>query len=102
MAAHALFVRHKTQPGRRDDVRAVWERHMRSRIESNPGHEAYFYCFDANDADSICAFQQYASVEASRAFVETAGYAAYVAEVTPLLASPPEVTVVTPVWVKSL
>jgi quinol monooxygenase YgiN len=100
MAAHALFVRHKTQPGRRDDVRTVWERHMRPSIESNPGHDAYFYGFDDNDPDSICAFQQYASVEASRAFLETAGYAAYLADVTPLLAGPPEVAVITPVWVK--
>ena len=73
---------------------------MRPSIESNPGHDAYLYGVDDNDPDSICAFQQYASVEASRAFLETAGYAAYVTEVTPLLAGPPEVTVITPVWVK--
>ena len=100
MTKIALFVKHKTQPGKRDEVRRVWERHMRPNIASNPRHEAYFYCFDNNDSDAICAFQQYADLESSRDFLKTESYAAYLKEVEPLLAGPPEVTSVTPVWVK--
>jgi quinol monooxygenase YgiN len=100
MAKAALFIRHQTQPGRRDDVRAVWERHMRPAIAANPGHEAYFYCYDDADADVICAFQQYADAGAARDFLATASYAAYLREVEPLLAGPPQVTAVTPVWSK--
>ena len=100
MTKVALFVKHKIQPGKRDDARRVWERHMRPHIASNPRHEGYFYCFDNNDSDSICAFQQYADLESSQDFLKTESYAAYLNEVEPLLAAPPEVTSVTPVWVK--
>lgn len=100
MAKVALFIRHKTQPGKRDEVRRVWERHMRPHIANNPGHEAYFYCFDNNDPDAICAFQQYANSEASAGFLKTESYAAYLREVEPLLAGPPQVTSLAPVWIK--
>ena len=63
MTSYALIVKHKTQPGKRDHVRQVWEKHMAPAIPANPGHTAYFYCFDNADPDSISAFQQYASVE---------------------------------------
>lgn len=73
---------------------------MRPDIARNPGHEAYFYCYDDNDADSICAFQQYTDLRASQDFLRTESYAAYLKEVEPLLAAPPDVTSLIPVWVK--
>ena len=73
---------------------------MRPNIANNPGHEAYFYCFDNSDRDSICAFQQYADLEFSQDFLKTESYAAYLKEVEPLLAGPPQVTSITPVWIK--
>lgn len=100
MTTFALIVKHKIKAGKRDEVRKVWERHMAPAISANPGHLAYFYCFDDADADSICAFQHYASVEASEAFLKTGSYAAYLKEVEPLLASPPQVTALTPMWLK--
>ncbi|HEX2081876.1 MAG TPA: putative quinol monooxygenase [Xanthomonadaceae bacterium] len=100
MTAIALIIKHKTRPGRRDDVRRVWERHMAPAISANPGHVAYFYCFDNDDPDSILAFQQYASTEASQAFLKTDRYAAYLKEVEPLLSGPPQVTSLTPIWSK--
>ncbi len=73
---------------------------MAPAVAANPAHLAYFYCFDDADEDSICAFQQYASAEAARHFLETESYAAYLRDVEPLLAGPPEVTALTPVWTK--
>ena len=101
MDSFALIVKHRTQPGKRDEVRKVWEKHMAPAVASNPGHLTYFYCFDNTDKDSISAFQQYASAEASQAFLQTASYAAYLKEVEPLLLGPPEVTALTPVWSKA-
>ena len=100
MTSFALIVKHKTQPGKRDEVRRVWEKHMAPAIAANPGHTAYFYCFDNADPDSISAFQQYASEEASREFVKTARYAAYLKEVEPLLSGPPQIATLTPIWSK--
>jgi len=100
MTSFALIVRHQTKSGKRDEVRRVWEKHMAPAISANPGHIAYFYCFDNDDPDSICAFQQYASVEASQDFLKTESYAAYLQDVEPLLLGPPQVTALIPVWVK--
>lgn len=100
MTSFALIIKHKTRPGKREEVRRVWERHMAPAISANPGHTAYFYCFDDNDPDSIYAFQQYASAEASREFLKTDSYAAYLKDVEPLLAGPAQVTALTPIWSK--
>jgi quinol monooxygenase YgiN len=100
MAAFAFIIKHKTQPDKRDEVRKVWEKQMAPAIASNPGHTAYLYCFDNGDLDSICAFQQYSSVEASQDFLNTSTYAMYLKEVEPLLAGPPQVTALTPIWSK--
>jgi quinol monooxygenase YgiN len=49
----------------------------------------------ATSPDSICAFQQYSSVEASQDFLQTSSYAAYLKEVEPLLAGAPQVAALT-------
>ena len=101
MSKVAIFIKHRSLPGKRDEVRKVWERHMQPQIAQNKAHEAYFYCYDNNDPDSICVYQQYSDVESSQAFLKTSTYADYLEEVEPLLAGQPEVTAATPVWVKS-
>ena len=100
MTTFALIIKHKTQPGKRDEVRKIWEKHMAPAIASNPDHIVYFYCYDNADHDSICAFQQYSSVEASQDFLKTSTYAAYLKDVEPLLAEPPQVTDLTNMWSK--
>lgn len=100
MTSFALIIKHKTQPGKRDEVRQVWEKHMAPAISANAGHLSYFYCFDNADPDSIHAFQQYASAEASQDFLKTDSYVAYLKDVEPLLSGPPQVTSMTPMWSK--
>lgn len=100
MSQVALIIRHRTQPGKRDQVRAVWERHVRPAITANPDHLAYFYCFDDHDPDSIIAFQVYTDTEAANAFLATDRYGAYQQAVEPLLQGPPDVVGMTPVWSK--
>lgn len=87
-------------PGKRDEVRIVWEKHMAPAISANSGHLAYFYCFDNADPDAICAFQQYVSADAAQEFLKTSSYLEYLQEVEPLLAGPPHVTTLTPIWSK--
>lgn len=101
MTQLALIIRHQTNPGLRDEARKVWEAHMAPAVAGNPGHLAYFYCFDNADPDAINAFQVYDSAEAAQRFLETDAYAAYLHDVEPLLMGPPQVTPLTPVWAKS-
>jgi len=100
MSKSALFIKHRAQPGRRDEVRRVWEKHLKPNIAGNPAHEAYFYCYDDNDPDVICVYQQYVDRASPQEFVKTPWYASYLDEVSPLLAGEPEIRTVTPVWAK--
>lgn len=101
MPAVALLVTHRTHPGRRDAVHAVWKRHLAPAIAANPGHLDYSYCFDTADPDVIRAFQLYRDADEAAAFLRTAAYAAYERDVAPLLTGPPSVVRLTPVWTKT-
>jgi quinol monooxygenase YgiN len=99
MTQVALFIRLKALPGKRDAVRAAWDKHLRPNIGRNPRHQAYFYCYDDEDADVIRVFQLYSDRAGPQEFVEQPWYPAYEAEVTPLLADF-EIRTVTPAWVR--
>ncbi|HEV7372192.1 hypothetical protein [Arenibaculum sp.] len=101
MNGAALFIRHKSLPGRRDEVRRVWEKHLRRRIGGNAAHDAYFYCYDDSDPDTICVFQLYDDRASAQAFVKQPWYPAYEAEVAPLLTGESEFRPATPVWIKA-
>ena len=101
MSKVALFIKHRALPGKRDEVHRVWEKHLQPNIAANPAHEAYFYCFDDNDPDTICVFQLYGDRASSRDFLTTPWYASYLQEVSTLLAGQPEIGTATPVWVRS-
>lgn len=96
----ALLISHRTRPGRRDDVRAVWERVMAPAVAAHAGHLAYVYCLDEGDADRITAFQVYADAAAAAGFLQTEAYRDYEGEVAALLLGPPEVRRLTPTWSK--
>ena len=102
MTAHALFITHRTAPGQRDAVRAVWEKYMAPAVAGNADHLAYYYCFDAEDADVLRVFQLYSNEAAATAFLQHPNYTGYLGEVEGLLAGPPEVHAATPQWQKGI
>lgn len=101
MQTTALFIVHRTKPGRREDVKKIWLKHMAPAIQENAGHLAYFYTFDNDDPETICAFQQYASEQDARDFLAHPRYVAYLAESRDLLAQAPQIRALTPQWIKS-
>ena len=96
-----LVVTHRTLPGQREAVRAVWEKHMAPAVAANPGHLAYYYCFDATQPNVIVAFQQYRSADDAATFLQTDAYRAYECEVTILLAGAPQVQRLKAAWSKT-
>lgn len=96
----AILVTHRTRKGQREAVRALWQEHMASAVQANPGHLSYAYCVDDADPDVICAFQIYRDVDEAAAFQQTPAYAAYENAVAALLSGPPSVQRLTPVWTK--
>lgn len=100
MSKTALFIRHQAQPGKRDDVRRVWEHFVKPRAAANPAHEAYYFCYDRADPDVICVFQLYSSVEAMQEFLSGDWYPDYLREVGRFVAAPPQITPADLVWAK--
>lgn len=96
----ALFIKTKAKPGKRDEVRSLWEVHLKPRAESNDAQEVYFYCYDDNDTDTLYIFEYYTDREVFEANAQEGWFAEYMKEVGPLLAEPPEVGITTPIWIK--
>jgi quinol monooxygenase YgiN len=97
-----LFVRHRALPGKRDEVRCIWEKYVRPRAEANPDHVAYYFCYDANDPDVICVFQLYTSASAVSEFLGGDWYPKYLAEVGAVVAASPQLTPAALVWSKQV
>ena len=81
MSKTALFIRHRAKPGQREQVRRIWDRYVRPRVETNPGHLAYNFCYDDADPDMICVFQLYTDKQAMEAFLKEPWYPEYLREV---------------------
>lgn len=99
---HALFLRHRARRGKRDQLIEVWRRHMPAAVGGNDGHEAYVYCASHADPDVLVVFQQYRDAAAAQAFLGDPAYLAYLEESKDLLAGPPEVEAVEPLWSKAV
>jgi quinol monooxygenase YgiN len=98
MAEDALFIQHRTKPGKRDDVEAIWRKHIKPTVAVNDD-VVDFYGF-GEDPESICAFQKYPDREATTAFVKTPQYAGYYEEVSPLLLGEPIIAALDVQWSK--
>ncbi|MEM7521370.1 MAG: antibiotic biosynthesis monooxygenase [Pseudomonadota bacterium] len=64
----ALFLTIKTQPGQRDALVALWDKHLKTRAAQNADHVSYVFALDINDPDTVritevYATQAYPSVE---------------------------------------
>lgn len=100
MSTVALFIIHHTKPGQREAMKNIWLKYMAPAIQDNSSHLAYFYNFDANNPDSICAFQQYESNEAAQEFLKHPSYQQYLEETKDLLLNQPQILFLNPQWVK--
>src|SRR5262245_33958575 len=98
----AFYVKHKALPGKRDALRAVWEKYARGYVENAGAQLAYFYCYDDNDPDTIIAFQLGTDQTVVQDFVKQPWFQAYQTETAALLAGPSEFSTVTPIWMKGV
>ena len=96
---YGLFLKHRVKPGHRNQLEAIWKKHMAPAIDANDGHLAYAYSFGA-DSDSVYAFQIYRDFEQSQAFLQSPAYLEYLAESRQFLEGEPEIVPLEPRWVK--
>lgn len=90
-----------SKPGQKDRVFALWERHLKKRVATNPAQERYFFCHDMDDPDMFFLFEVYDDPASLAKNVKAPWFAEYMAAVGPLLDGPPEVFQTTPQWIKN-
>jgi quinol monooxygenase YgiN len=97
-----MLIKTKAQPGRRDDLFALYRELMAPRAEANDAQEVVVWCADQHDPDAFFLFEIYASGEAMGTNAAAPWFADYMAKAGPLLASEPEVAMATPRWSKGI
>ncbi len=96
----ALFITTRARPGKRDELLALWEEHLKGRVEENPAQEVYAYCLDREDPDLIHLYEVYSDASVMSEAAEAEWFEAYMEKAAPLMAGPPEIVVADPVWEK--
>jgi len=100
MAEIALFLTVKTQPGRRDALLALWDKHLRDRAAENDAQIRYVIALDMADPDTVHISEVYSGMAAFEANSMAPWFADYMAEAGPLLAAEPSFSMAKPHWVK--
>jgi len=100
MTIKALCIRHKAKPGKREELKAIWEKYAREYIDNAGGQVVYVYGFDDGDPDAIVAYQLYTGDAATQDFVSQPWYGEYQRETSALLAGQSEFRRITPQWIK--
>ena len=100
MGKVAMIVKSKAQPGRRDEVRAAYERMLAPRAEANADQELVVWAVDTADPDAFYLFEVYRDRESMEANGQAPWFFEYLGTVGPLIAGQPEVIIAEPVWAK--
>jgi quinol monooxygenase YgiN len=102
MTKMTLILSIKTKPGRRADLRALWNEHLRARVEASDAQELYLFCEDAEDPDVVRLVEVYNDPAAIQANAQAPWFAAYMEAAAPLLAGPPDLARGETVWAKGV
>ena len=102
MAKLVLIVKTKTQPGKRDEVYRLFQKHLAARVDATAALQVFVWCADETDADTFYIFEIYGDRAVQQTNAGDPAYHTYLQEAQPLLASGPEVVTATPVWGKGV
>lgn len=100
MSKLAVMVEGRAQPGKREEVRQLFEAHLAPRALANAEQPIVVWCADNGDPDAFYLWEVYADASAMEANARAPWFGTYMAAVGPLLSGQPEVTTATPLWVK--
>ena len=98
----AMIIKTKTQPGKRTEVRGLYEELLAPRAADNDGQEVVVWCSDQHDPDTFYLFEIYRDASIMGANAQSPWFAEYMERVGPLLAGEPEVGMATPGWSKGV
>lgn len=97
-----MIVKGRSQPGKRDEVRKLYEQLLAPRALANDAQEVVLWCADVNDADAFYLFELYGSAEALQQNAQAPWFWEYMQQVGPLLDGQPEAVTATPAWSKGV
>jgi quinol monooxygenase YgiN len=100
MARLATFIKIKTLPGKREQVKQIWDKIVRPRVEGEDVVEHSFFCYEIEDDDTICLFEFFKDPSVFEAAMKSDWFLNYMEQLKPLLSGPPERNMTTPVWAK--
>lgn len=100
MSKTALILTVRAQPGKREELRALWDEQLRPRAEHNEALELYLYCYDAVDPDAIHIVEVYGDADAIERNATAPWFARYMRDSAPLIAGAPAMVTARPVWAK--
>lgn len=96
----ALFIKVKAQPGKREEVKQLWEKYVKPHSESEQALDIGCYCYSLEDEDTICLFELISDPSVIKSTMQSDWFTAYQEELMPLLANPTEIITTDPIWVK--
>ena len=98
----ALFVKVKSLPGKREEVKNLWEKYIRPHSEHEEALDISFYCYAQEDENTVCLFELFSDPSRTKTVMQSDWFAAYQQELKSLIAGPPEVIMANPVWAKGV
>jgi quinol monooxygenase YgiN len=101
MAATAMIVRSRAKPGKREELRASWDKHLRAETESDPARLLYLYLYEADDPDAYVLVEVLAE-GASPPPPDAPFFQRFMQEAAPLLDGMPAMQQTEVAWSKGL
>ncbi len=98
----AMLITTRTKPGKRDEVRRLYEEHLAPRALANDAQEVVVWSADLADPDVFHLFEIYRDAAAAEAAGQAPWFWEYLGLVGPLLDGQPEVRTASPSWMKGV
>jgi quinol monooxygenase YgiN len=90
----------RAQPGKRDEVRRLFEAYLAPHATANASQPIVVWCADNGDPDAFYLWEVYTDPAAMEANGRALWFGEYMGAVGPLLDGQPEVTTAMPMWTK--
>jgi quinol monooxygenase YgiN len=96
----AAVITIRTLPGKRGELRALWEQHLAPRVLDSETQQLYVVVEDSGDHDVLHLLEVYSDGTQMARSGAQPWFAEYMAAAAPLLDGTPVMTSGLPVWVK--
>lgn len=101
MAELAIFISVTTKAGKRDQLRMLWEQHLKERAAENEHQSIYIYAFDLQNENLIHITEVYETMAAFEENSNAEWFSNYMTEAGPLIDGEPVFRMASPEWIKS-